>query len=93
MGVFPSACEKKFFRVRGAISILIMTMQRYDYLIAVVENFPHFFLFFADVTMVKVKMVKIENNKECFVQLWLLLERTRRLLRGQYKRFCIRLPT
>ena len=35
-------------------------------------------------------MVKIENNKECFVQLWLRLERTRRLLGGQYKRFCIR---
>ena len=35
-------------------------------------------------------MIKIENNKECFVQLWLMLERTRRLLRGQYKRFCIR---
>ena len=35
-------------------------------------------------------MVKIENNKECFVQLWLLLERTRQMLGGQYKRFCIR---
>ena len=33
-------------------------------------------------------MVKIENNKECFVQLWLLLERTRRMLGAQYKRFC-----
>ena len=40
--------------------------------------------------MVKVMMVKIENNKECFVQLWLLLERTRRMLGAQYKRFCIR---
>ena len=40
--------------------------------------------------MVKVKMVKIENNQECFVQLWRMLERTRRLLGGQYKRFCIR---
>ena len=30
------------------------------------------------------------NNKECFVQLWRKLERTRRLLGGQYKRFCIR---
>ena len=30
------------------------------------------------------------NNQECFVQLWLRLERTRRLLGGQYKRFCIR---
>ena len=35
-------------------------------------------------------MVKIENNQECFVQLWRRLERTRRLLGGQYKRFCIR---
>ena len=34
--------------------------------------------------------MNIENNKECFVQLWLRLERTRRLLGGQYKRFCIR---
>ena len=48
------------------------------------------------VKMVKVKMVKIDfdmeiqNNQECFVQLWLRLEHTRRLLGGQYKRFCIR---
>ena len=35
-------------------------------------------------------MITIENNQECFVQLWRLLERTRRLLGGQYKRFCIR---
>ena len=35
-------------------------------------------------------MMNIENTKECFVQLWLRLERTRRLLGGQYKRFCIR---
>ena len=34
--------------------------------------------------------MNIENNQECFVQLWLRLERTRRLLGGQYKRFCIR---
>ncbi len=34
--------------------------------------------------------MKIENTQECFVQLWLRLERTRRLLGGQYKRFCIR---
>ena len=42
--------------------------------------------------MVKVKMVKIEiqNNQECFVQLWRKLERTRRLLEQQCKRFCIR---
>ena len=42
------------------------------------------------VKVVKVKMVKIENNQECFVQLWRRLERTRQLLRGQCKRFCIR---
>ena len=35
-------------------------------------------------------MMNIENNKECFVMLWRKLERTRRLLGGQYKRFCIR---
>ena len=40
--------------------------------------------------LVKVIMVKIKNNQECFVQLWRRLERTRRLLGGQYKRFCIR---
>ena len=40
--------------------------------------------------MVKVKMVKIDNNQDCFVQLWLKLERTRRLFGGQCKRFCIR---
>ena len=40
--------------------------------------------------MVKVKMGKIENTQECFVELWLRLERTRRLLGGQCKRFCIR---
>jgi hypothetical protein len=34
--------------------------------------------------------MQIENNKECFVLLWKKLERTRRLLGGQYKRFCIR---
>ena len=34
--------------------------------------------------------MEISNNKECFAQLWLLLERTRRMLGGQYKRFCIR---
>ena len=42
------------------------------------------------VKMVKVKMVKIENNQECFVLLWRRLERTRRLLGGQCKRYCIR---
>ena len=35
-------------------------------------------------------MITIENTQECFVQLWLRLERTRRLLQGQYKRYCIR---
>ena len=34
--------------------------------------------------------MEIANNQACFVQLWLRLERTRRLLGGQYKRFCIR---
>ncbi len=34
--------------------------------------------------------MNIENTQECFVQLWRNLERTRRLLGGQYKRFCIR---
>ena len=35
-------------------------------------------------------MITIENNKDCFVQLWRKLERTRQLLRVQCKRFCIR---
>jgi hypothetical protein len=35
-------------------------------------------------------MIEVQNNKECFVQLWLQLERTRQLLTRQYKRFCIR---
>ena len=35
-------------------------------------------------------MMTIENNKNCFVQLWRKLERTRQLLRVQCKRFCIR---
>ena len=35
-------------------------------------------------------MIDIQNTQECFVQLWRKLERTRRLLGGQYKRFCIR---
>ena len=33
---------------------------------------------------------ELKNTQACFVQLWLRLERTRRLLGGQYKRFCIR---
>ena len=40
--------------------------------------------------MKPVTMITIENTQECFVQLWLRLERTRHLLGGQYKRFCIR---
>ena len=35
-------------------------------------------------------MIAIENNYECFVQLWLRLERTRQLFGMQYRRFCIR---
>ena len=35
-------------------------------------------------------MIEVQNNKACFVQLWLQLERTRQLLWGQCKRFCIR---
>ena len=35
-------------------------------------------------------MINIQNTQECFVQLWRKLERTRRLLGSQYKRFCIR---
>ena len=34
--------------------------------------------------------MEISNNKECFAQLWRRLERTRQMLGGQYKRFCIR---
>ena len=34
--------------------------------------------------------MEISNNKECYVQLWRRLERTRQMLGGQYKRFCIR---
>ena len=33
---------------------------------------------------------EIQNTKECFVQLWRELERTRHLFGRQYKRFCIR---
>ena len=34
--------------------------------------------------------MNIDNTQECFVQLWQKLERTRRLLGGQCKRFCVR---
>jgi len=33
---------------------------------------------------------ELTNSLACFVQLWLKLERTRQLLAGQHKRFCIR---
>ena len=32
-------------------------------------------------------MIEIQNTQECFVQLWRKLERTRRLLRENHKRF------
>ena len=35
-------------------------------------------------------MITVENTQECFVLLWRKLERTRRLLGCQYRRFCIR---
>ena len=35
-------------------------------------------------------MITIENNFECFVELWRKLEHTRRLLGMQYRRFCVR---
>lgn len=35
-------------------------------------------------------MITIENNYDCFVALWLRLERTRQLFGMQYRRFCIR---
>ena len=34
--------------------------------------------------------MEIRNDQACFVQLWRRLERTRQMLGGQYKRFCIR---
>ena len=34
--------------------------------------------------------MEIQNTQECFVQLWQRLERTRRLLYQQHRRFCIR---
>ena len=34
--------------------------------------------------------MEILNNEECFVLLWRMLERTRRLLSGSCKRYCIR---
>ena len=40
--------------------------------------------------LIRKEMMNVENNQECFVMLWRKLERTRRLLGGQYKRYCIR---
>ena len=34
--------------------------------------------------------MEIQNTQECFVQLWLRIERTRLLFKKQYKHFCIR---
>ena len=34
--------------------------------------------------------MEISNTQQCFVQLWLRLERTRRLFKAQNRRFCIR---
>ena len=34
--------------------------------------------------------MEIQNTLDCFVLLWRMLERTRRLLQGHCKRFCIR---
>ena len=35
-------------------------------------------------------MITIDNTQACFVELWLRLEHTRRLLWTQHKRFCVR---
>ena len=40
--------------------------------------------------MTVINEMEIRNEQECYVQLWLKLERTRQLLGSQYKRFCIR---
>lgn len=40
--------------------------------------------------MNKNNAICIENNEQCFIDLWRRLEQTRQLLRMQYKRFCIR---
>ena len=34
--------------------------------------------------------MEIENTQDCFVMLWRMLERTRRFLKTQSRRFCIR---
>lgn len=35
-------------------------------------------------------MINVSDTQACFVQLWLLLERTKRLFNRQCRRFCIR---
>ena len=35
-------------------------------------------------------MIEIQNSQACFVRLWRLLERTRRFLTTQHRRFCLR---
>ena len=40
--------------------------------------------------MTVINEMEIRNEQECYVQLWLKLERTRQMLGVQYKRFCIR---
>ena len=67
---FLSARGKKFFRARAPSSSLILTMQRYDILIAVHEYLPNFFKKKHAVTMVRVKMVMI-----VFAMLYMLTNR------------------
>ena len=57
---FLGARGKKFFRVWAPSPSFILTMQRYNILIAVHEYLPDFFQKNHTVTMVRVKMVKIE---------------------------------
>jgi hypothetical protein len=57
---FLGARGKKFFRVWAPSPSFILTMQRYNILIAVHEYLPDFFQTNHTVTMVTVKMVKIE---------------------------------
>ena len=57
---FLSARRKKFFRVWALPSSFILTMQRYNILIAVHEYTPTIFQINRVVIMVRVKMVKIE---------------------------------
>ena len=59
---FLCARRKKFFHVWALPSSFILTMQRYNILIAVHEYLPDFFQKNHTVTMVRVKMVKIENG-------------------------------